>query len=659
MGRSSCATTLPQIKAPTSKKCFGGSGTVTFGAASCMERAYPEWWGAVGDGAADDTTAFNGASGALGNMGGGRLICAAGRNYLIDPNQNAGKSIRLASKTTLELRNGCTLQAKTNGLASSAVVYCFNVTDVAVIGPGQIIGDRATHAGVPGTDVGFGIMFLKCTRFTVRGPYIKNCQGDGIYIGSNTSVAGDESLDGVIDGVTCDNNRRQGMSVVSAKRVRTTGSSFINTNGNAPSAGIDFEPDVGTAVVQDCTVNGCTFENNVIGVAFAGASQQITVSGSTFRSNTSEGILFGISCVDCIASNNTVIQNGALQIGIYMAFCQGATAIGNIVRGTFEEGIWARGGGSYATIGRNRIEGNRIIGDGVTVSKGIYVTNLSGRNDIIGNEVRSCGTGIWLTASDWQILKGNFVSSCFLHGIQLDGTIQFLVCEGNISEGNTFQGFHISAVSRSTFTANIAQGNGTDGFQTSGGGSDNLFVGNMAIGNSQTTSATSDNFSINTDKNLLEGNMARVGAGPNLPRYGIFVGGGTGNRVWWNDCEGGGTTGEIRDIATATKHYGDRGTGQVSADRGDAPQSLARGDAEIQRWDTTLTADRICTLPGLSGTTSYAGMHYRIRRLAGAFNLIVKDTGGTVIKSVPANSWVDVTVNDANNAWLETGFGAL
>lgn len=93
--------------------------------------------------------------------------------------------------------------------------------------------------------------------------------------------------------------------------------------------------------------------------------------------------------------------------------------------------------------------------------------------------------------------------------------------------------------------------------------------------------------------------------------------------------------------------------GQVSADRGDASVTLALGaDAEIQRFATTLTANRTVTLPT---TNLFAGAHFRIVRTGlGSFTM---DVGG--LKTIASATAAFVDVHYDGSAWRLTGYGAL
>lgn len=91
---------------------------------------------------------------------------------------------------------------------------------------------------------------------------------------------------------------------------------------------------------------------------------------------------------------------------------------------------------------------------------------------------------------------------------------------------------------------------------------------------------------------------------------------------------------------------------QVSANRGDTSPTLTMLDAEIQRFATTLTANRTVTLPATGG---YNGKSFRIVRTGlGAFTL---DVGG--LKTIPSATaaWVDVAHD--GSAWVLTGYGTL
>jgi len=62
--------------------------------------------------------------------------------------------------------------------------------------------------------------------------------------------------------VTCNDNHRQGMSVISVDGLLVENCTFANTWGTAPGAGIDLEPDGDDQSLVDIAIRNCTFENN-------------------------------------------------------------------------------------------------------------------------------------------------------------------------------------------------------------------------------------------------------------------------------------------------------------------------------------------------------------------------------------------------------------
>jgi hypothetical protein len=98
------------------------------------------------------------------------------------------------------------------------------------------------------------------------------------------------------------------------------------------------------------------------------------------------------------------------------------------------------------------------------------------------------------------------------------------------------------------------------------------------------------------------------------------------------------------------------GTGQISADNGDAAKTLVpKVDTELQRWNTALTAARAVTL---NTTGASNGDHFRIVREAGATGAFNLNIGTGPLKALTAaGQFADVTFD--GTAWRLTGNGAL
>ncbi|MGC8845058.1 MAG: right-handed parallel beta-helix repeat-containing protein [Candidatus Hydrogenedens sp.] len=99
-----------------------------------------------------------------------------------------------------------------------------------------------------------------CKNVIVEGIRCESSGGDGIYIGVTHKQNYCENA--VIKDVICDDNHRQGISVISAKNLTIENCSLLNTSGTAPQAGIDFEPNGADEQLTDITMKNCYISGN-------------------------------------------------------------------------------------------------------------------------------------------------------------------------------------------------------------------------------------------------------------------------------------------------------------------------------------------------------------------------------------------------------------
>jgi polygalacturonase len=85
-----------------------------------------------------------------------------------------------------------------------------------------------------------GISLRGCSDVTVEGLSIEKTGGDGVYIGATQEQP--FCRDVTIRDVECVDNHRQGISVISAENLLIENCLFAKTDGTAPQAGIDLEP---------------------------------------------------------------------------------------------------------------------------------------------------------------------------------------------------------------------------------------------------------------------------------------------------------------------------------------------------------------------------------------------------------------------------------
>ena len=172
-------------------------------------------------------------------------------------------AVRTKSHTDVYLN--ATISQKTCSFRGGNVFYVRDCHDVNIKGSGHIIGDLMTHEGSEGESV-YAIFIRNAENVKVQGVTCECFWGDGIYIYpgpvNNDNMPFCRNI--VIDGVTCNKNRRQGISVVGGDNIVIKNSRFCNTGtlrGTAPSAGIDIEPAKGW-IVDNITIDNCVFENN-------------------------------------------------------------------------------------------------------------------------------------------------------------------------------------------------------------------------------------------------------------------------------------------------------------------------------------------------------------------------------------------------------------
>jgi parallel beta-helix repeat protein len=324
--------------------------------------------GAKGDGVTDDTAALQAAVDQVAGTGG--IAFVPDGTYLINP----AKHLNLKSNMTLSLSAGALLKAIPVSTDGSAVVQLNNIQDVTVMG-GTIEGERNGHTGaaVSGDGHGHGINIQGAANIVIKDLTAKNCWGDGVYVGKGTTV---ETKNVIIDNIISDNNRRQGLSVVMGDGIVIKNSVFKNTNGTAPQAGIDLEPNV-NFTVRNVQILNCQVLNNTgtgiilwVDPTFTNTIlDNVTVDGNTIADNglaTPQGI--AMVCRTAQKITNNIIRNN-YKYGISFEGTSGGSITGNIITNTRTDagagigGIYFRPGTASRPAATNyTVLGNTITG---------------------------------------------------------------------------------------------------------------------------------------------------------------------------------------------------------------------------------------------------------------------------------------------------------
>ncbi len=281
--------------------------------------------GARGDGRHDDTRAFQQAIDAL-PAAGGTVVVPAGR-YLLD----AVRGVHLRSNMHLRMDPRATLLVAPNAVERSVLLMLRGVHDVEVSG-GRIVGDRDRHLG-RGGEWGHGLQLRGARAVVVRDLHVSGCWGDGLSVagaGPRARVGDGRSRDVLLERVVSTGNRRQGLTIGGATRVRVRDCEFSGTRGTPPEAGIDIEPD--TTLADDIEIVGCRIHGN------HGPGVQV------YRRTR------GVEIRDCLLEGN---RYGVLVVG-----GEDTRVLGNRIRGNLRNGVRVQEAARGVRIAGNRFAGN-------------------------------------------------------------------------------------------------------------------------------------------------------------------------------------------------------------------------------------------------------------------------------------------------------------
>jgi Right handed beta helix region len=188
----------------------------------------------------------------------------------------------------------------------------FSLKDCSFV---TIIGYQATfqmnkpeYAALNDSEYRHCLSLWNCNAIKVLGLTLKDSGGDGIYIGGENAEGNPGYCSNIyLEDLSCINNYRQGMSVISVMSLTVKNCLFTQTSGTLPEAGVDIEPYEIYHKLTDITFDQCTFtHNNWSGIAVA----------LTYMDSTSMPI--DILFKDCYLSQNRVPENTYAACEIYI-----------------------------------------------------------------------------------------------------------------------------------------------------------------------------------------------------------------------------------------------------------------------------------------------------------------------------------------------------
>ena len=275
---------------------------------------------------------------------------------------------------------GVVVRAKPGSFLSNdrSMFYARDVENIKFIGEGE--GEnRATlkmnKEEYTQSEHGHILTFRGVKGYEVSGLRLTGAGGDGIHISAGTFNDPNPnyrfySEDGLIENVIADNNRRQGLSIDSAKNLIVRDSTFINTAGTAPSAGIDLEPTWNYESLQNVRIENVDIkDNNGSGIQIALGnldenSEPVSVEIDNVRIDNSDRS--GISVLMFNNSDPKELYKGGFDDSLAKSRVDGVIDISNV------DITRTNGSSTYKDLDNpNELE----------IAAGIFVMSLPGNQD--------------------------------------------------------------------------------------------------------------------------------------------------------------------------------------------------------------------------------------------------------------------------------------
>lgn len=231
---------------------------------------------------------------------------AEGKVLIIDGNVLPYRcnQLLLKNKSTYVFEKNTTIKANDTWVSDDRwqdpLIDIRQVNNVKIIGnggtitmnkPSELVTEHAHCLGTRGS-----------SNVYVENLNLTNASGDGFYLdqydGDNANTP---SSFITLKNIVCNNNGRNGISVVSAHDITIDNCTLTNTKGTAPQSGIDIEAELRSPNMTNIYIKNCKFKTNAfVGLAFAGGAsnpdtlQTVYVDGCTFESEPTAIYVNGI-----------------------------------------------------------------------------------------------------------------------------------------------------------------------------------------------------------------------------------------------------------------------------------------------------------------------------------------------------------------------------
>ncbi|WP_051663875.1 hypothetical protein [Dyadobacter crusticola] len=187
------------------------------------------WFGVVADGTNDQSAAIQ------------KMLDNAKYRNVFFPKGSSPykiKSIRIWSNSTLTFEEGTIVEGMGTLATSQKMMFMYDASNITIKAPGVIFRDlKSKYTSGQHRHI---FSMEGVADVVLEGMAANDSGGDGFYVGSGSVRKISENIKLV--SVSANNNRRQGLSITSVRNIDVINSTFTNTNGEGPQAGIDIEP---------------------------------------------------------------------------------------------------------------------------------------------------------------------------------------------------------------------------------------------------------------------------------------------------------------------------------------------------------------------------------------------------------------------------------
>jgi hypothetical protein len=241
------------------------------------------------------------------------IVPDMGRPWIVDP-------VFLESDQKLTLRQGVVVEARRGGFLepNDSLLNVEDKRNVTIEGTGaSLLMHKEDYRRPPYQKAEWRhcLVVKGSESVRIRGIRCAGSGGDGIYVGR--TAAHPFSKDVSITDVVMEDNYRQGISVISVDGLFIERAILRGTEGTAPSAGIDFEPNHADERLVRIKMSGCDVEKNA-GVGILVAAESLTAASAPVDILIEGGRVAGnrggaVMVVSAAAAGGVTIRSGTLE----------------------------------------------------------------------------------------------------------------------------------------------------------------------------------------------------------------------------------------------------------------------------------------------------------------------------------------------------------